>query len=75
MGISKKKIDFKIVFEAIHRPSLILSNDLTVITVNSAFLKATSTEVHDLIGKHVSEIIPNDSNANLKNNSNSSMLT
>ena len=75
MGISKKKIDFKIVFEAIHRPSLILSNDLTVITVNSAFLKATSTEVHDLIGKHVSEIIPNDSNATLKNNSNSSMLT
>lgn len=75
MSLSKNEIDYKIVFEAIQKPSLVLSNDLTIITLNLAYQKSTNTEAKNLIGKHISEIFPDHPKIGFKKERSTNSLT
>lgn len=53
-------IDFEALFGASPNPYVLLAPDLTIVTMNEAYLKATMRERDDIIGKSMFEAFPSD---------------
>ncbi|WP_169331312.1 hybrid sensor histidine kinase/response regulator [Massilia timonae] len=50
--------DFSALFDATPSPYLVLSSDLRIVSVNRAYLRATSTVREDILGKGIFEVFP-----------------
>ena len=50
--------DFQLLFEASPTPYLVLLPDFTIVAVADSYLRATMTQRHDLIGKRLFEVFP-----------------
>ena len=50
--------DFAALFEATPSPYLILNADFGIVTANSAYLRATSTQRDDIVGRSLFEVFP-----------------
>ena len=55
-----QSIDFEALFGASPNPYVVLAPDLTIVTMNDAYLKATMRERDDLVGKPMFEAFPSD---------------
>jgi PAS domain S-box-containing protein len=53
-----ESLDFSAVFDATPSPYLLLSTDLTIVSVNQAYLQATRTVRENILGRHVFEVFP-----------------
>ena len=53
-------IDFEALFGASPNPYVLLAPDLTIVTMNEAYLKATMRERDDIVGKSMFEAFPSD---------------
>ena len=51
-------LDFRALFDATPSPYLVLGNDLRIVFVNRAYLKATSTRSEDILGRHMFDAFP-----------------
>jgi hypothetical protein len=52
------QIDYEAVFDALHTPNLLMTPDLVIRAVNSAFLTATRRRRDDLVGRPFFEVFP-----------------
>ncbi|MBS1494981.1 MAG: PAS domain S-box protein [Bacteroidetes bacterium] len=52
------KVDYKTLFESVPGLYLILSPDLTIITANDSYCKATMTKCEDITGRHLFDVFP-----------------
>lgn len=59
-GQSNSRPDFKLLFEHIPGPYLVLAPDLTIIAVSDAYVEATMTKRRDILGRHVFEVFTDD---------------
>jgi PAS domain S-box-containing protein len=55
-----QSIDFEALFGASPNPYVVLAPDLTIVTMNDSYLKATMRERDDLVGKPMFEAFPSD---------------
>src|SRR5918994_1739570 len=55
-----QSIDFEALFGASPNPYVLIAPDLTIVTMNEAYLKATMRERDDLLGKPMFEAFPSD---------------
>jgi PAS domain-containing protein len=51
-------IDFAAIFAATPTPSMVLTPDLVICEVNPAYVRASSREPHELIGRYVFDVFP-----------------
>lgn len=56
----KPSIDFHQLFDAAPNPYVLITPDLTIVTMNAAYLKATMRERDDIVGKPMFEAFPSD---------------
>src|SRR4051812_19119448 len=50
--------DFHSLFDATQSPYLILAPDFTIVAVNAAYLHATHTSSHGILGRNLFEVFP-----------------
>jgi PAS domain S-box-containing protein len=53
-----ESLDFSAVFDATPSPYLLLSTDLTIVSVNQAYLQATRTVRENILGRPIFEVFP-----------------
>lgn len=51
-------IDFETLFSASPNPYVLLAPDLTIVTMNQAYLDATMRERHEIIGRNMFDAFP-----------------
>jgi PAS domain S-box-containing protein len=51
-------LDFSALFDAAPSPYLVLSHDLRIVSVNQAYLNATSTRREDIVGRDIFDVFP-----------------
>jgi PAS domain S-box-containing protein len=56
--ITQHPLDFSALFDAAPSPYLVLSHDLRIVSVNQAYLNATSTRRKDILGRDVFDVFP-----------------
>ncbi|THC44588.1 PAS domain-containing protein [Massilia sp. Mn16-1_5] len=56
--MAQPALDFKALFDAIPSPCLVLSPELRIVSVNQAYLNATSTRPEDLLGRGMFDAFP-----------------
>ena len=52
-------MDFKVLFESAPGLYLVLHPDLTIAAVSDAYVQATMTKRHEIVGRHVFDVFPN----------------
>jgi PAS domain S-box-containing protein len=60
-SFASRMLDYKAVFEATLSPYLLLSPDFTIIGVNEAYLATIHSKREEILGRHVFDVIPDDS--------------
>lgn len=56
--ITQHPLDFSALFDAAPSPYLVLSHDLRIVSVNQAYLNATSTRREDILGRDMFDAFP-----------------
>jgi PAS domain S-box-containing protein len=51
-------LDFAAIFDVTPSPYLVLAADFSIVSVNRAYLQATSTMHEDIIGRHIFDVFP-----------------
>ncbi len=54
----EQEVDFRVLFETTPGLYLALSPDLTIIAVNNAYASATMTKRHEIVGRYLFEVFP-----------------
>lgn len=52
------ELDFRLLFEAVPDPCLVLERNLRIVAVNNAYLRATKTKREEILGQGIFEFLP-----------------